>query len=314
MALCCLDLQEGSEVITPACTFSTTVAPIVQLKLKPVFVDVELRTYVPNVQQIIEKINVNTKVIMIPNLIGNLPDWKSIKEKLHEMGRSDIILIEDSADTIYYSPYSDISTTSFYSSHIITACGSGGMVMFNSEKYLKRASMYRDWGRIGDNSENNEERYKYDIDGIPYDYKFLYSVLGYNMKSSEVNAAFGLVQLDKFNKFKELRRANFDRYIENLSNMKDIVLPDDSLKPNWMAIPFQTTRRLELLDYLENNNIQTRVLFAGNITRHPAYRQYLDEFKNADIIMKNGFLLGCHHGMNIEEVDYVCNKIKDFLA
>lgn len=314
LALASLDLPEGSEVITPACTFSTTVAPIVQLKLKPIFTDVVLQAYVPSVEQVIEKINDNTRVIMIPNLIGNVPDWKGIKDRLADIGREDIVLIEDSADTICHSPYSDISTTSFYSSHIITACGSGGMVMFNDEKHLKRATMYRDWGRIGDNSEFNHERYKYDIDGIPYDYKFLYGVVGYNMKSSEVNAAFGLVQLDKFEQIRDKRRAHFERYIENLSGVGDLIFPDDSVKPNWLAIPFQTSRRLELLDFLESNNIQTRVLFAGNVTRHPAFRGYLEEFKNADEIMKNGFLLGCHHGMTLEDVDYVCDKIKEFLA
>jgi CDP-6-deoxy-D-xylo-4-hexulose-3-dehydrase len=314
LALASLDLPEGSEVVTPACTFATTVSPMMQLKLKPVFTDVELNTYVPSVEQIFEKVNENTKVIMIPNLIGNSPDWKDIKTKLQEINREDIVLIEDSADTIVHNIYSDISTTSFYSSHVITACGSGGMVMFNNEKYLKRATMFRDWGRIGDNVENYDARFQYKIDGIPYDYKFLYGVMGYNMKSSEVNAAFGLVQLKKLDEFVTIRRANFRRYLDNLSECSEILLPDDDKQANWLAIPFQYKNRLELLSYLENNNIQTRVTFAGNITRHPAFRQYLEEFKNADTIMQNGFLLGCHHGMTLKDVDYVCNKIKDFLS
>jgi CDP-6-deoxy-D-xylo-4-hexulose-3-dehydrase len=314
LALASLNLPEGSEVITPACTFSTTVAPIIQLKLKPIFTDVELNKYVPSVEQIFEKINENTKVIMVPNLVGNSPDWKLIKEKLINIDRTDIILIEDSADTIINNGYSDISTTSFYSSHIITACGSGGMVMFNNEKYFKSATMYRDWGRIGDNSENNSDRYQYDIDGIPYDYKFLYGVIGYNMKSSEVNAAFGLVQIDKLDNFINIRRKNFERYIENLSNTPNILLPDNKNTSNWLAIPLQTSKRLELLNYLEMNNIQTRLLFSGNITRHPAYREYLQEFTNADKIMKEGFLLGCHHAMTINDVDYICDKIKLFMS
>tara|TARA_Y100000356_G_C11259358_1_gene292357 strand:- start:3593 stop:3997 length:405 start_codon:yes stop_codon:yes gene_type:complete len=132
------------------------------------------------------------------------------------------------------------------------------------------------------------------------------------MKCSEMNAAFGLVQLERFQKFEKIRRNNIERYLENLKDIKEIVLPNDSIKPNWLAIPLQTENRLELLTFLENNNIQTRVTFAGNVTRHPIYREYLQEFKNSDIIMKNGFLLGAHHGMNIEDVDYVCNKIKEY--
>ena len=111
---------------------------------------------------------------------------------------------------------------------------------------------------------------------------------------------------------KKIRRANIERYIEYLQGVGDLILPDDSIKPNWLAIPFQTKRRLELLTFLENNNIQTRVTFAGNITRHPVYREYLQPFKNSDTIMENGFLLGAHHGMNLDDVDYVCDKIKEF--
>ncbi len=312
LALASLNLPENCEIITPACTFSTTVAPIIQLGLKPIFCDVILNAYVPSVESVLNVITHNTKAIMIPNLIGNKPDWKLLKQKLKEINREDIILIEDSADTITYTEDSDISTTSFYSSHIITAGGSGGMVMFNSEEHLKRATMYRDWGRIGDNSEDYSERFQYSVDGIPYDYKFLYGVLGYNFKSSEMNAAFGLIQLEKFEKFKQIRRSLIKRYFENLQDLKEIILPDDTIKPNWLAIPLQTERRQELLKYLEENNIQTRVCFSGNITRHPAYRKYLQEFKNSDTIMKNGFLIGAHHGMSLEDVDYVCNKIKDF--
>jgi CDP-6-deoxy-D-xylo-4-hexulose-3-dehydrase len=132
------------------------------------------------------------------------------------------------------------------------------------------------------------------------------------MKACEMNAAFGLVQLNRFKKFSEIRRKNIERYIENLQGVGDLILPDDSIKPNWLAVPLQTEKRFELLTFLENNNIQTRVTFAGNVTRHPVYRDYLEDFENSDIIMKNGFLLGAHHGMTIDDVDYVCDKIKEF--
>ena len=312
LAIAGLNLPKGSEIITPACTFSTTLAPIIQLGYKPIFCDVELTSYVPNWVDVMNLITPNTTAIMVPNLIGNKPDWKKLRNMLYDIDREDIYLIEDSADTMTYTKETDVATTSFYASHVITAGGQGGMVMFNDEKHKRRALSFRDWGRMGDDSEIIDDRFNHKVDGIPYDHKFLYSVLGYNMKCSEMNAAFGLVQLDRFQNFEKIRRANFERYLENLKDVEEIILPDDSIKPNWLAVTLQTERRLELLTYLEDQNIQTRVTFAGNVTRHPIYREYLQEFTNSDIIMKNGFLLGAHHGMTIEDVDYVCNKIKEF--
>ena len=177
---------------------------------------------------------------------------------------------------------------------------------------LLRAKSFRDWGRMGNDSEIIDDRFSHEVDGIPYDHKFLYTVLGYHMKCNEMSAAFGLVQLKRFEKFSKIRRRNFERYFENLKDLPEIMLPDDSIKPNWLAIPLQTEDRLSLLTYLESQNIQTRVTFAGNVTRHPIYREYLQPFKNSDIIMKNGFLLGAHHGMSIDDVDYVCDKIKEY--
>jgi CDP-6-deoxy-D-xylo-4-hexulose-3-dehydrase len=310
-----LNLNKEDEVITPASTFSTTLAPVIQCGLKPVFCDVEIGTYVPTAEQVCEKITDKTKIILLPNLIGSKPDWLKIKETIVKMGRPDIILFEDSADTITLTEETDIAITSFYSSHLITACGSGGMVMFNEAKLLKRATMFRDWGRIGDNSEDVKTRFEFSIDGIPYDYKFLYGAVGYNMKSSEVNAAFGLVQMSRIEEIREKRRAVFNRYIENLKDLEDkLVMPINTFNSDWLAIPFMTPRRLELLTYLEENNIQTRVCFAGNVTRHPVYREYLEVFPNSDRIMAEGFLLGAHHGMVVEDVDYVCSKIREFFS
>ena len=304
-----LNLDKDAEVITPACTFSTTLAPIIQCGLKPVFCDVEIGTYVPTPEQVCEKITEKTKVILLPDLIGSKPDWA----KIRELAGPNIVLFEDAADTITLTPETDIAITSFYSSHLITAAGSGGMVMFNNEKLLKRATMFRDWGRIGDNSEDIKTRFEFSIDGIPYDYKFLYGAVGYNMKSSELNAAFGLVQIDRIEEIREKRRNVFNRYLENLKDLTDkLVLPINTFNSDWLAIPFMTPKRLELLTYLEENNIQTRVCFAGNVTRHPVYREYLEVFPNSDRIMAEGFLLGAHHGMTVEDVDYVCAKIRDF--
>jgi len=307
LALSGLGLAPGSEVVTPACGFSTTVAPIVQLGLTPVFCDADLTTYVTSVEHLKKVVTENTKCLLLPNLVGNVPDWKAIREAF-----PNVILIEDSADTIIKNECTDVSTTSFYASHVITAGGTGGMVMFNSAEHLKRATMYRDWGRIGDNIEEPSARFNYSVDGIPYDWKFLYGALGYNMKACEMNAAFGLAQLDKLDGFLAKRRANVERYLENMKGTKYYTLPDDSVKPNWLAIPFQCPDRMELLTFLEMNEVQTRVCFAGNITRHPAFEQYKQPFENADTIMRNAFLLGAHHGMDIEDVDYVCDLLKKF--
>ena len=284
------NLKKGDKVLVPAMTWVTNIAPVIQLGLKPIFCDVNLTSYIPDIEDIIALIDDDVKAIMVPNLIGNKPNWKLLKEELIRLGRTDIFVIEDSADTMTYTEETDIATTSFYASHVITAGGQGGMVMFNSEEHRDKALQYRDWGRMGDNSELIDDRFNHSVDGIPYDHKFLYSVLGYNMKCSEMNAAFGLVQLERFETFEKVRRANFERYLENLKDVPEITLPDDSIKPNWLAVPLQTERRLELLTFLEEQNIQTRVTFAGNVTRHPIYREYLQEFKNSDTIMANGFL------------------------
>jgi len=307
LGLCALDLPVGAEVVTPACGFATTVAPLVQLGLKPVFCDVGKDTYVPTVEHLRKVVTPNTKCLLLPNLIGNVPDWPSIREAF-----PDVILFEDSADTITKNECTDISTTSFYASHVITAGGIGGMVMFNNEAHVKRAIMFRDWGRIGDNIEEPSERFKHSVDGIPYDWKFLYGVVGYHLKACEMNAAFGLAQLDKLEGFLVRRRELIERYRENLKDITYYTLPDDSAKPNWLALPLQCPDRIEVINFLEANDVQTRVTFAGNITRHPAFRTYLQDFENADDIMKNGFLVGAHHGMTIEDVDRVCELLKTF--
>ena len=308
LALCALELKPGDEVVTAACGFATTVAPIVQVGASPVFCDVQDGgRYVPNVEQVRAVVTPSTKAILLPNLIGNAPDWAAIRQAFPDM-----MLIEDSADTITRNECTDISTTSFYASHVITAGGIGGMVMFNHEQYLKRATMFRDWGRIGDNAEDPSERFNHNIDGIPYDWKFLYGVAGYHLKACEMNAAFGLAQWEKLPRLLEKRRALFERYLSNLAGTTYYTLPDDSTMPNWLALPLMCPHRLDVVKFMEENNVQTRVCFAGNITRHPAFCQYKQDFPNSDDIMRNGFLVGAHHGMSLDDVDYVCNLLHDF--
>lgn len=314
LALSCLELPKGSRILTPACTFSTTLAPVVQCGYEPQFCDVGLDTYVPDVATVLEQVSDQTKAILLPNLIGNSPDWKALKEGLIAINRSDILLIEDSADTIVSGPYSDISTTSFYPSHIISAGGLGGMVMFNNEELLNKCGQYRDWGRQGDGGKNVEDRFSTTIDGIRYDQKYLYSVVGHNLKMAEMNAAFGLAQLQRLSELLNTRRQNFNRYVENLQDIDELLLPDDSRNSSWLAFPMQTAKRMDLVQYLESEGIQTRLIFAGNITRHPAYRQYLTEFENADKIMSDGLMVGLHQGMTTEDVDFVCEKIRTFFG
>ncbi|CAF0884575.1 unnamed protein product [Didymodactylos carnosus] len=312
LALLIAGLEPGDEVITPACTFSTTVAPIVQLRLKPVFCDVEIGSYVPSVQQVMDKVSATTKALFLPNLIGSKPDWDRLKAELIMLGRQDILLIEDSCDTITSTPVTDISVASFYSSHIITAGGGGGMVMCNQKEQRDKALQYRDWGRMGTNTENFSERFGHDIDGIEYDFKFLYPLLGYNFKSTEMNAAFGLEQMKKLPFFQQKRRDNIANYVQQLKELEQfgLVLPKQHDSMDWLALPLMLPNRKPLLQKLEDCEIQTRVCFAGNVTRHPAYRQYLQEFPNSDRIMSDGFLVGAHHGLETDDINYVCSVIK----
>lgn len=317
LALLMAGLKSGDEVITPACTFSTTVAPLCQLGLKPVFCDVEELTFVPSVEQTLQKLTPSTRAIFIPNLAGSKPDWKQLRRSLKDLDREDVCLIEDSCDTMTHTVDSDIAVISFYASHVITAGGGGGMVMCNSIDQVRLGLSYRDWGRAGNNVEDPSERFGHSVDGIDYDFKFLYTVKGYNFKATEMMAAFGLVQMQKLEGFTRKRRANVRRYIANLRDT-EYILPVDNEDFNWLAMPLlvpKSWQRKTLLHYIESNGIQTRVFFAGNITRHPAYREYfLSEtaFPGSDRIMKDCFMLGAHHGLEIEDIDYVCDVLKAF--
>jgi len=311
LALLVAGVSEGVEVVTPALTFSTVIAPLLQLRAKIVFCDAMPTTYVASVDQVMAVVTEKTKVIFLPNLIGSKPDWAALRARITDAGRSDIVLIEDSCDTMTHTPESDISVISFYASHVITAGGSGGMLMVNSLEQKNIALQYRDWGRMGTNVEDMSERFGHSVDGIEYDFKFLYSVAGYNFKSSEMNAAFGLAQMKKLDGFLAIRRKNTERYLERLKG-SSYVLPDDSQRHNWLAFPLQHKDRKACLHFLEEHGVQTRVCFAGNVTRHPAFRHYFQPFAIADEIMANGFLLGGHHGMTEDDVDYVCDLLLDF--
>jgi CDP-4-dehydro-6-deoxyglucose reductase, E1 len=213
-----LNYDEGAEIITPALTFSTTVAPLVKRKWIPAFVDVEEGTYNIDASKVEEMIGPNTKAMVIPNLIGNLPDWKVLREIAD---KHNLFVLEDSADTIgaeidgaSSGRYTDMSTTSFYGSHIMNCAGNGGMLCVNREDHFNRAKLLRSWGRSSSlfvESEKIENRFNVEVDGIPYDAKFVFEEPGYNIEPSEMGAAFGLVQLSKLNSNIDLRTAHYHR-------------------------------------------------------------------------------------------------------
>jgi CDP-6-deoxy-D-xylo-4-hexulose-3-dehydrase len=329
LALESLDLPQGSEVITPACTFSTVVSSILQNNLVPVFIDSLVGRYTINEKLVEQAITPRTKAIMAPHLIGGVVDLIKLREVANAYN---LYLVDDSCDTlgirINGQPtgfYSDVSTTSFYGSHIITACGFGGMVSVSDRNLYRRLTTFKDWGRVGGDGDNFEERFNYEIDGIPYDGKFLYSEFGYNLKMNESAAAFGLEQLKKLPSFISKRQTVFNKLYIFFSNYSDyFILPE--LLPNtetsWLAFPLtikgKRFTRKQFLSYLEHRGIQTRVLFSGNITRHPAYRRSPDNFKiasdldQADIIMEKSFLLGAHQQVTDNQLDLLFESVKDF--
>ena len=334
LALSSFNFKPGSEVITPNLTFSTTVAPIYQLGLVPHFIGVEANKFLANVDDIEKSINKKTVAIMIPNLLGNVCDWK----KIHKIAKKyKLKIIEDSADTIGYKfknknlgKYSDISTNSFYASHIINGAGSGGIVCFNDYNNYKRAKLLRGWGRSSatfNESENINKRFNIKIGGIDYDAKYVFSDLGYNFLPSEVSAAFALEQLKKLDKNISIRRRNFKILKDFFSKYSDFVkVPDETrfLKTAWLAFPIVLKKnkkfdRRKFQIFFEKSNIQTRTIFTGNILRQPVMKgRYYKKTKNidkvADDVMKHGVLLGCHQGMKINELNFICNTFKRLVA
>ena len=334
LALSSFNFKPGSEVITPNLTFSTTVAPIYQLGLIPHFIGAEENKFLANLNDIEKSINKKTVAIMIPNLLGNVCDWKSIYRiaKKHKLK-----VIEDSADTIGYKyknknlgKFSDISTNSFYASHIINGAGSGGIVCFNDYHNYKRAKLLRGWGRSSatfNESENINKRFNIKIKGIDYDAKYVFSDLGYNFLPSEVSAAFALEQLKKLEKNISLRRRNFKILKDFFSNYPDLIkIPNEtkSLRTAWLAFPIVIKKnkifsRKEFQIFFEKSNIQTRTIFTGNILKQPVmkgrfYKKVKNIDKVADDVMKNGVLLGCHQGMKLNEIKYMCNTFKKLIS
>ncbi|WP_299147668.1 aminotransferase class I/II-fold pyridoxal phosphate-dependent enzyme [uncultured Tateyamaria sp.] len=329
-----LDLPKGSEVITPALTFATTVAPLIRHGLIPAFVDAQEGTYNIDVAKIEAMITDKTSALMIPSLIGNLPDWKAIRALADKHG---LRVIEDSADTLGATMqgrstgrYSDVSTTSFYGSHVINGAGNGGMLCVNDPDLARKAVLLRSWGRSSSlfvESETIENRFNVELDGIEYDAKFVFEALGYNLEPSEISAAFGLVQLDKLDLNISEREKNFASHLAFFQQYEDwFVLPrqlPDS-RTGWLSFPLTLrddvpfTRR-EMQMFLERADIQTRPVFTGNILRQPAmkdleYRTAAGGYPVSDAVMRGGILLACHHGLTDAHVAYVHEQFEAFAA
>lgn len=330
-----LGFAPGCEVITPALTFSTTVGCIVKAGLVPVFVDVGVDNYLIDPAKIEEMITDKTVAILAPNLLGNVCQWDVISEIAKRHG---LKIIEDSADTLgatlndHPSGYwSDLSITSFYGSHIINCAGNGGMLCLNDNDVLKESKLLRSWGRTSSvfnehSSESIENRFNIDVDGIAYDAKFVFSRIGYNLEGSEIGAAFGLEQLNDLQRNIDIRSKNFKTQTQFFNKYSDYFITPkqtNNVKTGWLAYPVLLKphapfSRKELQIYLEKRNIQTRVIFTGNIVRQPGFknikmRQSKDGYPNADNVMQNGVLLACHHGLTDEMLNHMHTTIEEFI-
>ena len=329
------DFPIGSEVITPALTFSTTIGCLLKNNLIPVFTDVKHLTYCIDVEQIEPLITEKTVAILAPNLMGNLCEWSLMREIADKYN---LILIEDSADTlgatindgIPTGTFTDMSITSFYGSHIINCAGNGGALTINNDQINDKAKLLRSWGRssslFDDQSEAIENRFNINLDGIDYDAKFVFEEIGYNLEGSELGAAFGLVQLNKLKSNIKVRQENFKLqcdFFKKYDYFFSLPRENKGISTAWLAFPLLIDSeapfsRKDFQIYLEKRNIQTRVVFTGNILRQPMCKNINKRvtkrgLKNSDAVMERGVLLPLHHGMTKQMFQKLHNTIEDFL-
>ncbi|WP_025690576.1 lipopolysaccharide biosynthesis protein RfbH [Paenibacillus zanthoxyli] len=327
-------IKPGDEVITVAAGFPTTVTPIVQNGAVPVFIDVELGTYNIMVDRIEEAITPKTKAIMVAHTMGNPFELDKVMEIAKKYN---LWVIEDNCDSLgstfngkLTGTHGHIGTSSFYPPHHMTM-GEGGAVYTNNAQLKSIIESFRDWGRDCwcpsgcDNTCN--KRFGWELGSLPfgYDHKYTYSHIGYNLRVTEMQAAIGVEQLKKVPAFTEARKQNFARLYEGLKDLGDyFILPRATRNsdPSWFG--FMLTVRdsakfskNEIVEYLEANRIQTRMLFAGNLTRQPAFQnvnyRISGELTNTDKIMNDTFLVGVYPGLTEEKINYVVNKIREFV-
>ena len=332
-----LGARPGDEVVTSPVTFSTDVAPLVRAGLVPAFVDVEPDSYNIDVGGIEAMISDRTVAILAPNLIGNAPDWDRIRAIADGRG---LRVIEDSCDalgaTLRGSPTgtrSDISVTSFALSHIITAAGTGGMVLLDDDELIDRCLLLRRWGRrsevqIYGSKKGVDRRFFSRIGGdLEYDNLFIFDEAGWNFEPSEVSAAFGLVQLDKLPRFLERRRRNFALLSERFGRHADaFVLPrtTEGLETGWHMFPVLIRpeagiRRAALQEWMETHGVDTRMVWTGNAVRQPAFRDVPHRvpdggLPNADRVMECGLVLPNHHGLTDDDCAYIGDVLDAFLS
>ncbi len=329
------NFPKGSEIITPILTYSTTVTAIVKNNLVPSFVDVDLNTLCIDTTKIEKSITKNTKAILGINLMGNIADWIKIKKIAKKYN---LRVIEDSADTIgakinnrSTGYYTDASMTSFYGSHVINGAGNGGMASVNSKDLFTKIKVARSWGRnstiYDEKAEKIENRFNIKIGNEIYDRKFVFSEIGYNFEPSEISAAFGLVQLKKLKKNLNKRIDIFNKHQLFFKKYKDyFILPkqDKNIYSGWLAYPLIIKNsvgfdRKDLQIFLEKQNIQTRVIFTGNILKQPGYKNIKKKlspfgYKNTDKIHKNGLIISLYHGLSEKHLSYMYKKFDLFLS
>ena len=329
------NFPDGGEVITPALTFSTSVGCLIKNNLIPVFIDVEPLSYCIDSSLIESAITDKTVAILAPNLMGNLCDWVQIRKIADE---HNLIVIEDSADTLGATiegkssgSYSDMSITSFYGSHIINCAGNGGALAINDKSVMERSKLLRSWGRssslFDEKSEAIENRFNVDLDGIQYDAKFVFETVGYNLEGNELGAAFGLAQLDKLDKNIQTRQENFSKqcsFFDKHNKFFSNPIEAHGINTAWLAFPLLIKEnapftRTEFQIYLAKRNIQTRVVFTGNIVRQPMLRNVQkvvsqEGYPNADAVMERGVLLPLHHGLTQEMFERFHFVVDEFIS
>ena len=333
-------IKRGDEVITVACAFPTTVAPVLQYGAVPVFVDVTVPQYNIDVTQLEKALSSKTKAVMIAHTLGNPFDLKTVKEFCQ---KHNLWLIEDNCDALgtqytidgvtkYTGTWGDIGTSSFYPPHHMTM-GEGGCVYTNDPLLHRLILSYRDWGRdcICPSGYDNLCGHRFDGQHgqLPagYDHKYVYSHFGYNLKVTDMQAAIGCEQLKKFPSFIARRHHNWERLHKALEDVRDkLILPEpaENSEPSWFGFlisikPESGLKRNEITRYIEEHNIQTRLLFSGNLIKHPCFDQIrrteayrvVGDLDNTEFIMNNTFWVGVYPGMTDEIIDYMAQRIKE---
>jgi CDP-4-dehydro-6-deoxyglucose reductase, E1 len=328
-------LMPGDEVITVAAGFPTTVSPIIQNKMVPVFVDVELGTYGPRAEDLAAAISPRTKAIMMAHCLGNPFDLDAVMALAAE---HHLWVVEDSCDALggtykgrNLGTFGDLSTLSFYPAHHITT-GEGGAVLTKRPSLKKLVESFRDWGRdcwcLPGKDNTCLKRFEHQLGDLPegYDHKYTYSHLGYNLKSGDIQAAIGLAQLERLDGFIAARRANWQRLHDGLADLQDCLLlpePTPDSDPSWFGFPILVRdesgiSRDEITRQLEDRRIGTRLLFGGNLLRQPAFRgvehRVFGTLTNTDTIMRSVFWIGVWPGLTEPMIDYMIESLHEITS